>query len=162
MAKIYFASDAHLGARFHSDPLAVEQRLVRWLDQIKADATEVWFLGDMFDYWYEYKYVVPKGHARFLGKLAELSDAGIQNTSGIPKSHRTSDASTNTASTAYRTPDTDGMQASSSPARELPDIMLENNPFSIDRPFDIDEAAGDYPSSSRARESNRPRGRFQK
>ena len=78
MAKIYFASDAHLGARFHNDPLAVEQRLVRWLDQIKADATEVWFLGDMFDYWYEYKYVVPKGHVRFLGKLAELSDAGIQ------------------------------------------------------------------------------------
>ena len=91
-----------------------------------------------------------------------MSDAGIQNTSGIPKSHRTSDASTNTASTAYRTPDTDGMQASSSPARELLDITLENNPFSIDRPFDTGMPAGDYPSSNRARESNRPRGRFQK
>lgn len=78
MAKIYFASDAHLGARFHADPLAVEKRLVRWLDAIKQDASEIWFLGDMFDYWYEYKYVVPKGHVRFLGKLAELSDAGIR------------------------------------------------------------------------------------
>lgn len=76
--KIYFASDAHLGARFHKDALAVEKRLVRWLDHIKTDASAVYFLGDMFDYWYEYKYVVPKGFVRFLGKLAELSDAGIE------------------------------------------------------------------------------------
>ncbi len=76
--KIYFASDAHLGARSHKDPLAVERKLVRWLDSIKADAKAVWFLGDMFDYWYEYKYVVPKGFTRFLGKLAELSDSGIE------------------------------------------------------------------------------------
>lgn len=76
--KIYFASDAHLGARFHKDSIAVERRLVRWLDSIKADAKEVWFLGDMFDYWYEYKYVVPKGFTRFLGKLAELSDNGVE------------------------------------------------------------------------------------
>lgn len=76
--KIYFASDAHLGARFHQDPLAVEKRLVRWLDAIQEDAAAVWFLGDMFDYWYEYKYVVPKGHVRFLGKLAEMSDKGIE------------------------------------------------------------------------------------
>lgn len=75
--KIYFASDAHLGAWFHKDPRAVELRLVRWLDSIKEEAKAIWFLGDMFDYWYEYKYVVPKGHTRFLGKLAELSDAGI-------------------------------------------------------------------------------------
>ena len=72
--KIYFASDAHLGARFHKDPLAVEKRLVRWLDSIKDEAMAIYFLGDMFDYWYEYKYVVPKGFVRFLGKLAELSD----------------------------------------------------------------------------------------
>lgn len=58
--KIYFASDAHLGARFHKDPLAVEKRLVRWLDSIKDEAMAIYFLGDMFDYWYEYKYVVPK------------------------------------------------------------------------------------------------------
>lgn len=76
--KIYFASDAHLGARFHKDPLEIEKRLVRWLDSIKEDAAAIWFLGDMFDYWYEYKYVVPKGHVRFLGKLAELSDRGIE------------------------------------------------------------------------------------
>lgn len=76
--KIYFASDAHLGARFHRDPLAVEKRLVRWLDGIKEEAQAIWFLGDMFDYWYEYKYVVPKGHTRFLGKLAELADSGVE------------------------------------------------------------------------------------
>lgn len=76
--KIYFASDAHLGAHFHKDSRAVEKRLVRWLDSIRHDACAVWFLGDMFDYWYEYKYVVPKGHVRFLGKLAEMSDEGIE------------------------------------------------------------------------------------
>lgn len=76
--RIYFASDAHLGARFLQDPLGVEKKLVRWLDSIKEDAAAVWFLGDMFDYWYEYKYVVPKGHVRFLGKLAELADRGIE------------------------------------------------------------------------------------
>jgi UDP-2,3-diacylglucosamine hydrolase len=76
--KIYFVSDAHLGARFHTDPLAVEKKLVCWLDSIKGDAAAVYFLGDMFDYWYEYKYVVPRGFVRFLGKLAELSDAGVE------------------------------------------------------------------------------------
>lgn len=76
--KIYFASDAHLGARFHTDPLAVEKKLVRWLDSIRKEAAAIWFLGDMFDYWYEYKYVVPKGHVRFLGKLAELADQGVE------------------------------------------------------------------------------------
>ena len=76
--KIYFISDAHLGARFHRDPRAIENKLVRWLDSIKEDAAALYLLGDMFDYWYEYKYVVPKGHVRFLGKLAELSDRGIE------------------------------------------------------------------------------------
>ncbi|MDL2266222.1 UDP-2,3-diacylglucosamine diphosphatase [Parabacteroides sp. OttesenSCG-928-G21] len=75
--KIYFASDAHLGARFHDDPREIEKRLVRWLESIRYDASAIWFLGDMFDYWYEYKYVAPKGHTRFLGKLAELSDEGV-------------------------------------------------------------------------------------
>lgn len=60
------------------DPLAIEKKLVRWLDSIKEDASAIWFLGDLFDYWYEYKYVVPKGHVRFLGKLAELADRGIE------------------------------------------------------------------------------------
>lgn len=76
--KIYFASDAHLGARFHKDPLAIEKRLVRWLDSIRHEAAAVYFLGDMFDYWFEYKYVVPKGFTRFLGKVAELADRGVE------------------------------------------------------------------------------------
>ncbi|MDR0749310.1 MAG: UDP-2,3-diacylglucosamine diphosphatase [Tannerellaceae bacterium] len=76
--KIYFASDSHLGARFHADPSAIEKKMVRWLDSIKADASAVWLLGDIFDYWFEYKYVVPKGFVRLLGKLAELSDAGVE------------------------------------------------------------------------------------
>ncbi|MDR2498124.1 MAG: UDP-2,3-diacylglucosamine diphosphatase [Tannerellaceae bacterium] len=76
--KIYFAADAHLGARFHQDPARVEKLLVGWLSEIRESAAALYFLGDMFDYWYEYKYVVPKGHIRFLGKLAELSDAGIE------------------------------------------------------------------------------------
>lgn len=76
--KIYFASDAHLGARFHADPQAIEKKLVRWLNSIQNEALAIYFLGDMFDYWYEYKYVVPKGFTRFLGKLAELADNGIE------------------------------------------------------------------------------------
>jgi UDP-2,3-diacylglucosamine hydrolase len=76
--KIYFASDAHLGARAHRDSLAVEKKLVRWLDSIKDEAAAIYLLGDMFDYWYEYRYVAPKGFVRFLGKLAELSDAGVE------------------------------------------------------------------------------------
>lgn len=76
--KIYFASDAHLGARFHKDPQEVERRLVRWLDSIKDEAKAIYFLGDVFDFWFEYKHVVPKGYVRFLGKLAELSDSGIE------------------------------------------------------------------------------------
>ena len=76
--KIYFASDAHLGNRYLQKPLDAEKKLVRWLDEIKKDAAAIFFLGDIFDYWYEYKYVVPRGHVRFLGKLAELSDLGIE------------------------------------------------------------------------------------
>lgn len=76
--KIYFASDAHLGSRFLHDPATAEKKLVRWLDSIRPDAAAVYFLGDMFDYWYEYKYVVPKGFVRFLGKVAELADSGVE------------------------------------------------------------------------------------
>jgi UDP-2,3-diacylglucosamine hydrolase len=75
---IYFAADAHLGNRYLDDPMAAEKKLVRWMDSIKEDALAIYFLGDMFDYWYEYKYVVPRGHVRFLGKLAELTDRGIE------------------------------------------------------------------------------------
>ena len=55
-----------------------ERRLVRFLDDIKHKAAAVYLLGDMFDFWYEYKYVVPKGYTRFLGKLSELTDLGVE------------------------------------------------------------------------------------
>lgn len=76
--KIYFLSDFHLGAPDHAKSLEREKRLVQFLDDIKNDAGEIFLVGDMFDFWYEYKKVVPKGYVRLLGKLAELSDAGVQ------------------------------------------------------------------------------------
>lgn len=54
-----------------------EKKICRWLDSIKADAQEIYLVGDLFDFWYEYKYTVPKGTVRLLGKVAELVDAGI-------------------------------------------------------------------------------------
>jgi len=75
--KIYFVSDSHFGVPDYASSLAREKLLVKWLDSIKADAAEIYLLGDIFDYWFEYKSVVPKGFVRFLGKIAELSDAGI-------------------------------------------------------------------------------------
>lgn len=76
--KIYFLSDFHLGAPDHAASLEREKAIVRFLDEIKTDAAEIFLVGDMFDFWYEYRQVVPKGYVRLLGKLAELSDAGIQ------------------------------------------------------------------------------------
>jgi UDP-2,3-diacylglucosamine hydrolase len=76
--KIYFLSDFHLGAPDQIKSLEREKIIVRFLDEIKKDAAEIFIVGDMFDFWYEYRKVVPKGHVRLLGKLAELSDAGIQ------------------------------------------------------------------------------------
>jgi UDP-2,3-diacylglucosamine hydrolase len=76
--KLYFASDFHLGAGKYTSIREREARIVRWLDIIKADAAEVFLMGDIFDFWFEYKTVVPKGYIRFLGKLAELADAGIK------------------------------------------------------------------------------------
>ncbi len=76
--KIYFASDFHLG---FPNPAATHKReayLVRWLDAIKADAAELYLVGDVFEFWYEYKTVVPRGYVRFLGKLAELTDSGVK------------------------------------------------------------------------------------
>jgi len=78
MKKIYFASDAHFGSRTFEDPIENERRFVRWLDSIKYDAAAVYLVGDMIDFWYEFKYVVPKGFTRFLGKLGELTDSGIE------------------------------------------------------------------------------------
>lgn len=75
---IYFISDAHLGSRVMSDVHEHERKIVRWLESIRVDATAIYLLGDMFDFWFEYKSVVPKGYVRFLGKLAELADSGIE------------------------------------------------------------------------------------
>ena len=75
--KIYFASDQHLGAPTAAASLPREKKIVAWLDMIKEDAEAIFLLGDLFDFWFEYKTVVPKGFVRVLGKLAELKDAGI-------------------------------------------------------------------------------------
>jgi UDP-2,3-diacylglucosamine hydrolase len=76
--KIFFLSDFHLGAPDHASSLVREKRIVKFLDEIKDEATQIFILGDLFDFWYEYKSVVPKGYVRILGKLAELTDSGIE------------------------------------------------------------------------------------
>lgn len=75
--KIYFLSDFHLGAPDYASSLVREKKIVAFLDQVKKDAAIVFIVGDIFDFWYEYKKVVPKGYVRLLGKLAELTDSGI-------------------------------------------------------------------------------------
>lgn len=75
--KVYFASDNHLGAPTMKDSRPREQKFIRWLDRVKTDAGAIFLMGDLFDFWFEYKKVVPKGFTRTLGKLAELTDAGI-------------------------------------------------------------------------------------
>jgi UDP-2,3-diacylglucosamine hydrolase len=75
--KIYFLSDFHLGIPDHASSLEREKLLVTFLDEIKKDAGEIFLVGDMFDFWYEYRKVVPKGYVRLLGKLGELTDSGI-------------------------------------------------------------------------------------
>jgi len=75
--KIYFASDFHLGVPDYESSLKREKLIVRWLDEIKHDAEEIFLMGDIFDFWFEYKHAVPKGFVRLLGKIAELTDAGI-------------------------------------------------------------------------------------
>ncbi len=76
--KIYFLSDFHLGAPDHAASLQREKLIVQFLESIRHDAVEIFIVGDMFDFWYEYRKVVPKGYVRLLGKLAELTDAGIR------------------------------------------------------------------------------------
>lgn len=73
MGKVYFASDFHLTL----DTKERERQIVKWLDTIKIDAEAIYLVGDVFDFWFEYKTVVPKGYIRFLGKLAELRDLNI-------------------------------------------------------------------------------------
>ncbi|MGK0278924.1 MAG: UDP-2,3-diacylglucosamine hydrolase, partial [Litorivivens sp.] len=74
---IYFASDLHLGAPNAADSLVREKMMVKWLDKVAEDATEIYLLGDVFDFWFEYKHAIPKGYTRLLGKLSELCDRGI-------------------------------------------------------------------------------------
>lgn len=100
--KIYFLSDAHLGSAWHKRKFKsentlilpdankssyskdnsrehdIERKLCRWLDFVKKDAKAIYLLGDIFDYWFEYKYVVPRGYTRFLGKISELTDSGVE------------------------------------------------------------------------------------
>ena len=76
--KIYFASDFHLGTDSTDETSAIrERRLVEWLDSIKEDCSHLFLVGDVFDYWFEYKEVIPRGFTRFIGKLAEMADAGV-------------------------------------------------------------------------------------
>ncbi|QLE01201.1 UDP-2,3-diacylglucosamine diphosphatase [Galbibacter sp. BG1] len=75
--KIYFASDNHLGAPSRKESATREKRFVAWLDEVKQDAAAIFLLGDLFDFWFEYKTVIPKGFTRTFGKLAEITDSGI-------------------------------------------------------------------------------------
>ena len=76
--KIYFASDFHLGSPNIKESHKREKQIVSWLNKIEHDAIAIYLLGDIFDFWFEYKKVVPKGFVRLLGKLAELTDNGTQ------------------------------------------------------------------------------------
>ena len=76
--KIYFASDFHLGSPNHKESLSREKKICDWLDSIKKDAKEIYLVGDVFDFWFEYKHAIPKGFERFKGKLAELTDGGVK------------------------------------------------------------------------------------
>lgn len=78
MKNVYFLSDAHLGSLAIQHRRTQERRLVRFLDSIKNKAEAIYLLGDIFDFWNEYKYVVPKGFTRFLGKISELTDSGVE------------------------------------------------------------------------------------
>ena len=75
--KIYFASDFHLGIPDYESSLAREKMLVNWLEEVSKDAAAIFLMGDIFDFWYEYKNVVPKGYVRILGALAKITDSGI-------------------------------------------------------------------------------------
>jgi len=75
--KIFFASDFHLGLSAGTPPLEREKKVVNWLNTIAPDAKEIYLLGDIFDFWWEYKLVVPRGFTRFLGTVSSLTDSGI-------------------------------------------------------------------------------------
>lgn len=76
--KIYFASDFHLGAPTRETSLIREKKIVDWLDHVSKDASEIYLVGDIFDFWFEYKRAIPRGFVRIQGKIAELTDKGIK------------------------------------------------------------------------------------
>lgn len=76
--KIYFASDFHLGAPTKETSLIREKKIVDWLDHVSQDASEIYLVGDIFDFWFEYKRAIPRGFVRIQGKIAELTDRGIK------------------------------------------------------------------------------------
>jgi UDP-2,3-diacylglucosamine hydrolase len=76
-SKIFFASDFHLGLPAGTPPLEREKKVVTWLNSIADKAKEIYLLGDIFDFWWDYKLVVPKGFTRFLGTVASITDSGI-------------------------------------------------------------------------------------
>jgi UDP-2,3-diacylglucosamine hydrolase len=75
--KVYFASDFHLGVPDAASSLNREKKIVRWLETIRSDAQMLFLVGDIFDFWFEYRHAIPKGFIRLQGKLAELSDSGL-------------------------------------------------------------------------------------
>jgi UDP-2,3-diacylglucosamine hydrolase len=75
--KVYFASDSHFGVPSKEKSLERERLFIKWLDEIKEDAAEIYLMGDLFEFWFEYKTVIQKGYVRLFGKLAEISDSGI-------------------------------------------------------------------------------------
>lgn len=74
----YFAADVHAGLSLDDTSASSERRLVEWLEAVGADAQAIFLLGDIFDFWFEYRRVIPKGAVRLLGKLAELTDRGVE------------------------------------------------------------------------------------
>ncbi len=74
--KIYFASDQHFGIPDNESSKLREKKFISWLDEVKKDAKAIFLLGDLFDFWFEYKKVVPRGFVRVLGKIAEIRDGG--------------------------------------------------------------------------------------
>lgn len=75
---IYFLSDFHLGVPTAQSSKEREARIVNWLEQVEDKAAEIYLLGDVFDFWFEYRHAVPKGYTRLLGKLASIADKGIK------------------------------------------------------------------------------------
>lgn len=75
---IYFVSDIHLGAGNHNHARRTEDAFCRWLDMVAKDATKIYLLGDIFDFWFEYRRVVPQGFVRVFGRLAELTQRGVE------------------------------------------------------------------------------------